>query len=63
MESVARLTLAERREFFAETAAHTGMTPAIGLVFMPPDFERLSNRLLDNLPTLRESRPRRASWL
>jgi predicted nucleotidyltransferase component of viral defense system len=29
MESVARLSSAERRELFAETAARKGMTPAI----------------------------------
>jgi hypothetical protein len=52
MESVARLSSAERRELFAETAAHKGMTPAIvekdfwvcwtlGRLFAHPDLSRL----------------------
>jgi hypothetical protein len=52
MESVARLSAAERRELFAETAARKGMTPAIaekdfwvcwtlGRLFVHPDLSRL----------------------
>lgn len=52
MESVARLSSAERRELFAETAARKGMTPAIvekdfwvcwtlGRLFAHPDLTRL----------------------
>lgn len=52
MESVARLSSAERRELFAETAARKGMTPAIvekdfwvcwtlGRLFAHPDLSRL----------------------
>ena len=52
MESVARLSSAERRELFAETAARKGMTPAIvekdfwvcwtlGKLFAHPDLSRL----------------------
>lgn len=52
MESVARLSPAERRELFAETAARKGMTPAIvekdfwvcwtlGRLFAHPDLSRL----------------------
>lgn len=52
MESVARLSAAERRELFAETAARKGMTPAIvekdfwvcwtlGRLFAHPDLSRL----------------------
>ncbi len=52
MQSVARLSSAERRELFAETAARKGMTPAIvekdfwvcwtlGAVFAHPDLSRL----------------------
>ncbi len=52
MESVARLSSAERRELFAETAALKGMTPAIvekdfwvcwtlGKLFAHPDLSRL----------------------
>ncbi len=59
MESVARLTSAERRELFAETAARRGMTPAI----VEKDFARLSNKLLDNTSARRKSAQRSASWL
>ncbi len=52
MESVARLSSAERRDLFAETAARKGMTPAIvekdfwvcwtlGRLFAHPDLSRL----------------------
>lgn len=52
MESVARLSSAQRRELFAETAARKGMTPAIvekdfwvcwtlGRLFAHPDLSRL----------------------
>ncbi|HUW26368.1 MAG TPA: nucleotidyl transferase AbiEii/AbiGii toxin family protein [Gallionella sp.] len=52
MESVARLSPAERRELFAETAARKGMTPAVvekdfwvcwtlGRLFMHPELSRL----------------------
>jgi hypothetical protein len=52
MESVARLSSAERRELFAETAARKGITPAIvekdfwvcwtlGRLFAHPDLSRL----------------------
>jgi hypothetical protein len=52
MESVARLSSAERRELFAETAARTRMTPAVvekdfwvcwtlGRLFAHPDLSRL----------------------
>ena len=52
MESVARLSSAERRELFAETAARKGMTPAIaekdfwvcwtfGRLFAHPELSRL----------------------
>lgn len=52
MESVARLSSAERRELFSETAARKGMTPAIvekdfwvcwtlGRLFAHPDLSRL----------------------
>jgi len=52
MESVARLSAAERRELFAETAARKGMTPAIvekdfwvcwtlGRLFAHPELSRL----------------------
>jgi hypothetical protein len=52
MESVARLSAAERRELFAETAARKGMTPVIvekdfwvcwtlGRLFVHPDLSRL----------------------
>lgn len=52
MESVARLSSAERRELFGETAAHKGMTPAVvekdfwvcwalGRVFAHQDLSRL----------------------
>ena len=52
MDSVARLSSAERRELFAETAARKGMTPAIvekdfwvcwtlGRLFAHPDLSRL----------------------
>ena len=52
MESVARLSPAERRDLFAETAARKGMTPAVvekdfwvcwtlGRLFMHPELSRL----------------------
>jgi hypothetical protein len=54
MESVARLSSAERRELFAETAARKGMTPAIvekdfwvcwtlGKLFAHPDLSALAD--------------------
>lgn len=59
MESVARLTSAERRELFAETAARRRMTPAI----VEKDSEGLSNKLLDNTSARRKSLQRSAFWL